>query len=100
MTKSIDVDREIINVLNNVRNLIAYICVSLMLVMIAVIHTIVETNIHAKLNVKTMIVKKHVNTILVSITMCTHVANLSATIIVNSAKENAYFLIIFIQSSF
>jgi hypothetical protein len=99
MTNSIDVEREIINVLQDVKNLIAYICVSLMLVMIAVIHTIVETNIHAKLNVKTMIVKKHVNTILVSITMCTHVANLSATIIVNSAKENAYFLIIFIQSS-
>lgn len=96
--KSIGVEREIINVPQNVRNLTAYICVSLMLVMIAAIHTIVETNIRAKPNVKTAIAKKHVNTILVLIMICTHAANLNAITNVNSAKGNAYFLIIFIQS--
>jgi len=100
MTSNIDVEREIINVLQDARNLIAYICVPLMLVMIAFIHTIVETDTHAKLNVKTIIAKKHVNTILVSIMICTHVANLNAIINVNSATDNAYFRIIFIQSSY
>jgi hypothetical protein len=53
MIKSIDVEREIINVLLCVKNQIANIYVSMMPVMIPVNHMIVEINIHAVPNVKT-----------------------------------------------
>jgi hypothetical protein len=53
MIKSIDVEKEIINVLICVENQIANIYVRRMLVMIAVNYMIVEINIHATPNVKT-----------------------------------------------
>ncbi len=53
MIKSIDVEKETINVLLCVKNLIANIYVSMMLVTIPVNHMIVEINIHAVPNVKT-----------------------------------------------
>ncbi len=52
MIKSIDVEKEIINVLLCVRNKIANIYANMKLVMIAVNHMIVEINIHAMPNVK------------------------------------------------
>lgn len=53
MIKSIDAGRGIINALACARNLVANTYVTMMLVMIAVIHMIVEINIHAMPNVKT-----------------------------------------------
>jgi hypothetical protein len=53
MIKSIDAEKGIINVLPCAKNQIANIYVSMMLVMIAVNHMIVEINIHAMPNVKT-----------------------------------------------
>ena len=56
MIKSIDADKEIINVLTSAKNQIANIYVSMILVMIAVNHMIVEINIRAMPNVKTNLV--------------------------------------------
>jgi hypothetical protein len=53
MIKSIDAEKGIINALQCAKNQIANIYVSMMLVMIAVNHMIVEINIHAMPNVKT-----------------------------------------------
>jgi hypothetical protein len=56
MIKSIDAEKEIINVLPSAKNQIANIYVNMMLVMMTVNHMIVEINIHAMPNVKTNLV--------------------------------------------
>ena len=99
MTAIIHVDVEIINVHKNARyNLIADIYAPVMLVTEVVIHMIVETGIHVKKHVKIMSAKKVVIKIQVMIIVCIHAENLNALINVYFAKENAFFLIIFIKS--
>lgn len=96
--KSIDAEREIINALPCARNQIVNIYVSIMLVMIAMIHMIVATNIHAIPNVKTNLVSGLANMTQVLNTIYILVENLNAFINVNSVIGNVYFLIIFIKS--